>query len=148
MVVKALMNMRWFGIAKRCVAGLLALAFVLVSGPMFYCVCANKVVAVQDLVAGSDCCPLQSAGKTGAGDHPCSKSCFESWTLGYLAKSDASSRLIQPDKPTVFNPPPFLLSGGLDDIPRMETHPNDFTPGRHAAPDSLPLFLRFRVLLI
>ena len=142
------MNSLRYGIWNQCVGILLGLTFFLVSGPVFFCECAGKIVAVQELVAGGDCCAVQLPGHDGGTESPCTKQCFESWTLGFFAQSDISCLFKKPEKPGSFMLPSFMLSGaGLDRI-LPEIQRADFYSGTPPPPNSLPRFLRFRALLI
>ena len=133
---------------KHLVIGLLALVFLPLSGPLFWCHCHGRVVTVPELDAGHSCCdaPAEADREPAPADCPedAGRPCGETFELAFAAperwgcesKGDCVS--IPPSVLLVTealpNPPPLLA---LRD--RGEAHPPPGAIRRH---------LRFRILLI
>ncbi len=136
---------------KHLVVGLLALVFVPLAGPVFFCKCDRQIVTMTQLKASTECCAAHSQdepGPVGTADgcpeDPTSP-CNEEIELVFAHPDGAGGQLqaVVPSPPDVFVPGDFLpdiaQSAALPRMESLDSHPPPGAGRRH---------LRLQVFLI
>lgn len=138
---------------KNLVVGLLALVFVPLSGPVFFCRCAGQVVTISQLKSNEECCAVNCEDEPEATEDEdcCSEEpaspCDEELAFAFASPGSAGTYLDGVDLPLpsdVVAPGDYLSDLAVLSIfpPRLESLDS------HPPPGSGRLHLHFQILLI
>ena len=136
---------------KHLVIGMLALVFVPLSGPVFFCKCNGQVVTTSQLKTSAECCATHCQDEPDAGEseNGCSKDptlpCNEEIELAFAHPEGAGGQL----EAAVPSPLDAFVPGALfPDLAQAVVLPQAESLDPHPPPSSGRLHLHFRILLI